>query len=532
MSRFLPRFRALAAALLVSFGSVAALAQKSGGVLKMPDFASPASMSIHEEVTRAAVNALMPVFNGLVMFDQDKAQNTIDTIIPDLAESWSWDDTKTALTFKLRHGVKWHDGLPFTAADVKCTWDLLQGKATERFRINPRKVWYRNLDEVTTNGDDEVTFHLKRPQPYLLVLLAAGVSPVYPCHVTPAQMRQHPIGTGPFKFVDYKPNEYIKLTKNSDYWKPGRPYLDGIEIPIVADVATRNLMFIANNVDMSLSYGLSMTLLKDIKNQVADAVCDIDTDNGSRNLIINPAKPPFDNPELRRALSLTLDRQAFVDILAEGQGLLGAAMQPPPDGIWGMPAEMLQTLAGYDPNVAKNRAEARGIMEKLGYGPDKRLSVTVSTRNTAGYRNPAVIAIDQMKEIYIDGTLEPVETANWFPKVIRKDYTVGVNVSETAVDDPDQMFYENYACGSDRNYTGFCSPKVDAMIDRQSEEADPQKRRELVWEIERELARDASRPVIFYTRVATCWHPWVKGLTMTANSVFNGFRLEDVWLDR
>jgi peptide/nickel transport system substrate-binding protein len=460
------------------------------------------------------------------------AQNTIDMIVPDLAESWSWDAAKTALTFKLRHGVKWHDGLPFTAADVKCTWDLLQGKTTERFRINPRKAWYRNLDEVTTNGGDEVTFHLKRPQPYLLVLLASGVSPVYPCHVTPAQMRQHPIGTGPFKFVDYKPNEYIKLTRNPEYWKPGLPYLDGIEVPIVADVATRNLMFIANNVDMSLSYGLSMTLLKDIKNQVADAVCDIDTDNGSRNLIINPAKPPFDNPELRRALSLTLDRQAFVDILAEGQGLLGAAMQPPPDGQWGMPPEMLKTLAGYDPDVARNRAEARGIMEKLGYGPDKRLSVTVSTRNTAGYRNPAVIAIDQMKEIYVDGTLEPVETANWFPKVIRKDYTVGVNVSETAVDDPDQMFYENYACGSDRNYTGFCSPKVDAMIDRQSEEADPQKRRELVWEIERELARDASRPIIFYTRVATCWHPWVKGLTMTANSVFNGFRLEDVWLDK
>src|SRR5437588_8178340 len=68
-----------------------------------------------------------------------------------------------------------------------------------------RKAWYRNLDEVTTKGDDEVTFHLKRPQPYLLVLLASGVSPVYSCHVSPAQMRQHPIGTGPFKFVEYKP---------------------------------------------------------------------------------------------------------------------------------------------------------------------------------------------------------------------------------------------------------------------------------------------------------------------------------------
>jgi peptide/nickel transport system substrate-binding protein len=522
---------AVSTALALWLGSHEGLAQKSGGVLKMPDFASPASMSIHEEVTRAAVNVLMPVFNNLVLFDQHKERNTIDTIVPDLAESWSWSEDGKELTFKLRHGVKWHDGKPFTGADVKCTWDLLQGKASEKLRLNPRKAWYRNLDEVTTS-DDRVTFHLKRPQPYLLVLLASGVSPIYPCHVSPAQMRQHPIGTGPFKFVEYKQNEHVKLTRNPDYWKSGRPYLDGLEFPIVASVATRNLMFIADNVDMTLSYGVSMPLLRDIKSQVADAICTISTDNGARNLIINPAKPPFDNPELRRTMSLTLDRKAFIDILVEGQGLIGGVMQPPPDGVWGLTAEKLTELPGYDPDVVKNRSEARAIMEKLGYGPDKRLAVTVSTRNTAGYRDPAVIAIDQMKEVYLDGTLEPIETANWFPKVIRKDYTIGVNVSETAVDDPDQMFYENYACGSDRNYTGYCDKEVDALIDRQSSEPDAGRRQQLVWEIERRLARDASRPIIFYTRAATCWRPRVKGLNLVVNSVFNGFRFEDVWLDR
>jgi len=194
---------------------------------------------------------------------------------------------------------------------------------------------------------------------------------------------------------------------------------------------------------------------------------------------------------LRRAVSLTLDRKAFIDILVEGQGLIGAAMQPPPDGVWGLPPKQLAELAGYDPDVAKNRAEARAIMEKLGYGPNKRLAITVSTRNTAGYRDPAVIAIDQLKEIYIDGTLEVIETANWFPKVIRKDYTVGMNISETAVDDPDQMFYENYACGSDRNYTGYCDKEVDVLIDQQSSEPDVEKRRQLVWDIERRLASDA-----------------------------------------
>src|ERR1700693_2325049 len=153
MNRSLPRFAATAAVLLIAFGSAAALAQKSGGVLKMPNFASPASMSIHEEVTRAAVTVLSPVFNNLVLFDQHNRQNTIDTIVPDLAETWSWDKAKTALTFKLRPGVKWHDGKLFTAADVKCTWDLLQGKATDKLRLNPRKAWYRNLEEVAPKGD-------------------------------------------------------------------------------------------------------------------------------------------------------------------------------------------------------------------------------------------------------------------------------------------------------------------------------------------------------------------------------------------
>jgi len=116
---------------------------------------------------------------------------------------------------------------------------------------------------------------------------------------------------------------------------------------------------------------------------------------------MNPGKPPFDNPDLRRAVALSLDRQAFIDILQQGQGNIGAQMLPPPEGLWGMPPELLKTFSGYDPDTAKNRAEARKIMEKLGYGPDHRLALTLSSRNIPPYRSPAVILIDQLKEIYI-----------------------------------------------------------------------------------------------------------------------------------
>src|SRR4029077_14994563 len=100
---------------------------------------------------------------------------------------------------------------------------------------------------------------------------------------------------------------------------------------------------------------------------------------------VNRDKPPFDNPELRRAIALSLDRKAFIDIISDGEGSIGGAMMPPPAGEWGIPPEVLQKLPGYGPDIAKNRAEAREIMQKLGYGPEKRLAVTVSTRNAPAY---------------------------------------------------------------------------------------------------------------------------------------------------
>src|SRR6202162_96819 len=193
----------------------------------------------------------MGVFNNLVMFDQHAKQNSITSVVPDLATGWSWSEDGTELTFKLRQGVKWHDGKPFTAADVKCTYDLLTGKATEKLRLNYREAWFFNIDKVTTSGDSEVTFHLKQRQPALISLLASGYSPIYPCHVPAREMRSHPIGTGPFKVVEYKPNESIKLTRNPDYWKKDRPYPDGIEYTVIRNMSTATLAFISGRLDMT-----------------------------------------------------------------------------------------------------------------------------------------------------------------------------------------------------------------------------------------------------------------------------------------
>src|SRR5262249_21846317 len=168
---------AIAAPIFVASATAGpALAQKSGGILKMYSPDSPASMSIHEEATVFAEGPMMGVFNNLVIYAQHVPQNSLQSIVPDLATGWSWNEEGTELTLPLREGITWHDGKPFTASDVACTFDLLTGRSSEKLRVNPRKSWYRNLERVTTNGDYEVTFHLKRPQPAFLTALASGFS--------------------------------------------------------------------------------------------------------------------------------------------------------------------------------------------------------------------------------------------------------------------------------------------------------------------------------------------------------------------
>ncbi len=528
---------ALVAASCAAFVTAASpvLAQKSGGTLRISHRDNPPSASIHEESTISVNQPFMAVFNNLVFFDPKEKVNSPDHIVPELGESWSYNPDQTQLTFKLRQGVKWHDGKPFTSADVKCTWDSLAGHAPEDkaiIRKNPRKLWYSNLKEVKTNGDFEVTFVLGRPQPSFLTMLAGGYSPVYACHVPDRVMRSKPIGTGPFKVVDFKRNESIKLVKNPDYWQKGKPYLDAIDWKIVPNRSTRMLGFQSGEFDMTFDSDVTFPLLKDVKANKPDAVCEARPTNVSSNLLVNRDKEPFNNADIRQAMVLALDNKAFHDILSQGNDLEGAVMLPPPQGFWGMPKEMLPSLPGHSPDVEKSRAEARKLMEKAGYGPNKPLKIKVATRNIAIYRDPAVILIDQLKQIYIEGELEAIDTTVWYTKLARGDYQVGMNLTGVGIDDPDVNFYENYYSTSDRNYTRYKNEKVDKLIDAQSAELDREKRKKLVWEIEKTLADDVARPIIGYNVANTCWDPKLKGVLLQVNSIYNGWRFEDMWLDK
>ncbi len=197
-------------------------------------------------------------------------------------------------------------------------------------------------------------------------MLAGGFSPVYPCHVPPAQMRTKPIGTGPFKFVSFKQNKSIKLERNSDYWKKGRPYLDGIEYTIIPNRSTSQLAFIAGKVDLTFTSDIAAPQLKDIKANAPWAICEMLPTNTQANLLVNRDKPPFDNADVRKAMVLSIDRSAFKEIIGQGTNREGGTMLPPPEGLWGMPPEFLATVAGYGADHEKQRAEGRTTHGKAG----------------------------------------------------------------------------------------------------------------------------------------------------------------------
>ena len=208
----------LSLVLVIALGTPAiSQTPKAGGTLNITQREDlPQGFAIHETQTSSTVWPSMPCFNNLVVYDPNKKVESLDTIVADLAEKWSWQDNYRNLVFFLRKGVKWHDGQPFTSKDVKYTFDMIREApdAPAKLRINPRKDWYANVDKIETPDANTVVFHLKRPQPSILMMLASGYTPIYAAHVPAASYRTGCVGTGPFKLKEWRKGEFVEYVKN------------------------------------------------------------------------------------------------------------------------------------------------------------------------------------------------------------------------------------------------------------------------------------------------------------------------------
>ncbi|HET7341566.1 MAG TPA: ABC transporter substrate-binding protein [Methylomirabilota bacterium] len=523
---------ALAVLLATALAAATAAAQtpKPGGTLNiMLREDTPQGFAIHETATISTVWPASPCFNNLVYFDPLKRQESPDTIIGELAEKWSWQDNYRNLVFFLRRDVKWHDGKPFTSRDVKFTFDMVrEAPAAEgRLRLNPRKDWYANVESIETPDPHTVVFHLKRPQPSLLTLLASGYSPVYAAHVPPAQYRTGCVGTGPFRLKEWRHGESIEYVKNPDYFVKGRPYLDGLRYIVVKERGTRTAALQAGQLDAAMTGETTKTAAEQLKAAVPKLVVTPTGTNVTDNIIMNVKKPPFDNPKVRLAVSYAIDRRALIQGVHQGGAVPGAGMAPTPYGVWGLLETDLAGLPGYG-KPADMKARARRLMAEAGFSPQNPLRVELVTRAIAIYVDMASFVINELKQVGIEATLKQVETAQWHPMATRGDYQIGANLTGLGPDDPDANFYENYGCGSPRNYSGYCNEQIQKLIDAQSAELDPKKRLALIWTIQKKLEDDAGRPVLDWRLdYFTVW-PHVKNL-IPHQSIFNWGRMQEVW---
>ncbi len=524
---------AVAAAVPAAAQAPAVREGKPGGVLRpvlREDL--PQGFAIHESATNSVTWPAMPCYSNLVVYDQTKRLARADTIVPELAEKWSWQDNYRNLVFFLRRDVKWHDGRPFTSKDVKFTFDVVReaAEAPSKLRINPRKEWYANVDAIEAPDPYTVVFRLKRPQPSLVAMLASGYSPVIPAHVPLAEHRSRCIGTGPFKFKEWKRGQSVELVRNPDYFVKGRPYLDGVRYTVIVERGTRVAALQAGQIDVAYPGETTLAIAEQLKNAVPGMVFTETASNVSENLLLNTKKPPFDNIKVRRALSFAIDRRTYTQTVHRGAAVVGASLAPKPWGVWGLLDRDLGQLPGYG-GAAAGRAQARKLLAEAGFGPSNPLKVDLVTRAIAIYLDFAGFVVSDLKQVGVEATLKQIDTAQWHPMVTRREFQIGANLTGLGVDDPDANFYENFSCGSPRNYGDYCNEEVGRLIDQQSQEIDAQKRLALVWQIQKKLEEDAARPTMGWRTDRFAHHPYVRNL-IPNQVTYNCCRLQEVWLDR
>jgi peptide/nickel transport system substrate-binding protein len=248
------------------------------------------------------------------------------------------------------------------------------------------------------------------------------------------------------------------------------------------------------------------------------------------SVLLNTKKPPFDNVAVRRALSLAIDRRAYITAVHRGGAIVGASLMPKPWAVWGLTPKEVAQLPGYGKS-AEDKERARRALAEAGFGPDKPLRVEMVTRAIAIYLDFASFVVNELKAVGVEASLKQIETAQWHPMVTRRDFQIGANLTGLGIDDPDANFYENYACGSPRNYGDYCDETVMRMIDEQSQELNATKRMALVAQIQRKLEEDAARPIMGWRTDRFAHHAYVKNL-VPHNVVYNCCRLHEVWLDR
>ncbi|MBI2906422.1 MAG: ABC transporter substrate-binding protein [Chloroflexi bacterium] len=464
-----------------------------GGILTYGQAAEPGSFDIHQEAGGQHPLYLMPAYNGLLQYDPLSWPN--EKIIPDLADSWEMSPNGLEYKFRLRTGVKWHDGTPFSSHDVKATLDRV--RRPPRGVRSPRQAALRAISEVEAISPDTVRISLNYPSASLSSILAIDWLAILPGRIieTGGDMKQVILGTGPFKFKGFVPGTVLEYVKNNEYFAKGRPYLEGIRLYLLRDDATRFAALRTGRVlYLPYPYGISPGQAKIAKTEPRLTV-QINWQPTFYHLRLNLEKQPWSDPRVRRAASLAIDRQAFISTVFEGGAIIGAQMSSA--GAWGIPENELLKMPGFRQPKDADVAEARKLLAEAGFPEGFRTSILSRPEET--YQRRGTFILSELGKIGVKAELVMRVTAAFDDALVRGAFDTVVHGPATAIEDPDLRFGENYVTGAGRNYGKYSNPKFDELYQKQSREVDLVARKKLVREMLMILLEDNPD-------IALAWH--------------------------
>ncbi|MFA7504174.1 MAG: ABC transporter substrate-binding protein [Burkholderiaceae bacterium] len=524
------RFRHAVLAVALAAVATPALAQtpKPGGTLNFAVSAEPPNYDCHAQSSFAFIHPVRPHYSTLLKFDGPNYPQ----ITGDLAESWEVSADGLTFTFKLREGVKFHDGSAFTSEDIRATYDRLRNppEGVRSLRVES----YRDIASIETPDDHTVIFKLSKANASMLANFASP----WDCVYSAAKLKEDPkfpertvLGTGPFTFVEHQAGSHWVGKKFADYFEPGKPYLDEYRAVFMRGAAMVNALS-AGQV-LAEFRGHSPADRDRLVQALGDRAVVLESPWACSLVVsFNNSKKPFDDARVRRALSLAIDRWAGAEALQKIALVrhVGGVMRPGYELATG--EKDLLELPGFSRDIEASRAEARRLLKEAGA---ENLKFKLTNRNVAmPYTPVGVFLIDQWRQIGLNVEHEQLETRLYLAAQQRGNptYDAALDFNCDFMDEPNLALMKYVSADrSALNYSGHTDRKLDELYDRQSGELDRAKRKAIVQEFEQHLLEESYViPTIWWHRIVVL-HKELKGWDMTP-SHYVGQDLTNVWLDR
>jgi ABC-type transport system substrate-binding protein len=517
---------------------------KRGGTLITSATGEGPTLNTWEEAAGNSFHIVHPVSNMLVTRQRwgtadDHAAGAYWNLVSDLAASWEQSQDGLQWTLKLRDGVSWSDGTPFTCADAK--WSLDTIRTGDGLQRSPRAVHFVAVESIQCTDDLTMVVDLKQPKPGFLEVVAMPYNVVRPKHIyennTDLLREQIPdVGTGPFTITERIPGEKTVFARKSDYWDQPLPYLDGIEMRILSQQAQvtgvrAGRLDIGGNAGSWTRPAQADVLIRECADcQVFPKVAHPGL---LFSLIPNQERAPWNTQEIKDAMSLAVDRNKLIQVGHEGWGELGTGGIYLPGSFWAMPYDRLKQVPGYDfENVEANQQRARDLIAQAGYQPGELLLEVSYSVGSLNYEPPSIPVIEDLNKVGFNAVARPLETALYYDTMSSAAFDVGAHQGYIGGFDPDFILYEYMYSGSDRNYGRYSNPEFDRLVDLQSRTLDPEERRQIAWDVAEIALRDHVRIFGGFQQSQAILGPRVRGYMPTVASQYYGAsnRWDTAWL--